>query len=172
MAAFIQKLFRKPSRNTAQESPKSRRASSVPTPENRPGEETVKPGQQAIDEQRTVLCSGNASQQALAELAITGLAADIRLQAAEQLTDRDQLLEVQRRSRGKDKGVYQRVRQTLQEIRQQEEEIQATTQARATLLQQAEELAITQDVNLYEARLQKLEQQWQTLESGAENETR
>ncbi len=172
MAAFIQKLFQKRSRNTAREDPKNRRASSVPTPDKSSDEPSVKPGQQAIDEQRAVLTAVDTSQQVLAELAITGLAADIRLQAAQRLTDQEQLQEVQRRSRGRDKGVYQRVRQTLQELRHQEEEIQATQQSRATLLRQAEELAATQDMNLYEARLQKLEQQWQTLEPGAEYETR
>lgn len=172
MAAFIQKLFQKRSRNTVKEDPKSRRASSVPSPDKPSDNASMKPGQQAIDEQRAVLTAGDTSQQILAELAITGLAADIRLQAAQRLTDQEQLQEVQRRSRGKDKGVYQRVRQTLQELRHQEEEIQATQQARAALLRQAEELAATQDMSLYEARLQKLEQQWQTLESGAENETR
>ncbi|WP_372973069.1 DUF349 domain-containing protein [Marinobacter sp.] len=173
MAAFIQRLFQKRfSAATSQTSPRKGRGDTAPEQENPSGKETRDAAQNTIDHQRALLAQPECSQRTLAELAIDGLAADIRLEAARGLTDRDQLQQVQKLARGSDKGVYQLVRHTLQEQRRQEDKAQATRDALATLLRQASELALTRDTNLYEARLQKLEQQWQALEAESDNDTR
>ncbi|MCK7545154.1 DUF349 domain-containing protein [Marinobacter bryozoorum] len=173
MAAFIQRLFQKRfSAATSQENRKKARQGSTPEKTTTPGSETSNESQEAIDAQRALLAQQNCSQQALAGLAIDGQAADIRLGAAQRLTDQDQLQQVQKRARGKDKGVYQQVRNTLKQLRRDEEQAQATSDALAAVQRQASELASTRDTNLYEARLQKLEQQWHLLEPQADNDIR
>ncbi|UZD67354.1 DUF349 domain-containing protein [Marinobacter sp. AN1] len=169
MAAFIQRLFQK--RFTSATS-QDNRSGTRPEANNPPGKELPGVDQDTIDRQRTLLSQPDCSQQTLAELAIEGLAADVRLEAARRLTDTEHLQQVQKLARGKDKGVYQQVRQSLQELRRQQEETRATNEAVAAIVRQAEELAATRDTNLYEARVQKLEQRWQSLEHAADNETR
>ena len=173
MAAFFQKLLKK--RSTSATGPDSSR----PTPAR--GRREASPGsgesagskgpeQSAIDTQRATLADSGTTQESLAELAIRGLATDIRLEAAQRLTDDSLLQQVQKAARGRDKGVYQHVRGVLQELRRQEDEQQASQDALARLAGDAEELARTGDTNLYEARTQKLEKQWQALEPTASNE--
>lgn len=173
MAAFIQRLFQKRSTTaTSQDSGKKKRAGASASPPNPPAESAPDESQAVIDRQRDQLAQTDCDQPTLATLAIDGMAADIRLDSARRLTDQDQLQRVQKLARGKDKGVYQIVRQTLQELRRQEQQAVATREALAGILQQASELASTQDTNLYEARLHKLEQQWHSLEPHADNDTR
>jgi exonuclease SbcC len=172
MAAFFQNLFKKRS-TTATRPASSSKPSSAPR--GRPtgdgasdaGEDS---GQTAINAQRATLADTNAAQEILAQLAIEGLAANIRLEAARRLSDETLLHQVQKASRGRDKGVYQHVRQALQEIRQRQETEQATREAVEQLARDAEDLARTGDTSLYEARTGQLEKRWQSLEVSADNE--
>lgn len=166
MAAFFQNLFKKRSNEATR--PDSS-ATHTSTEENSPSLSRG-PEQSAIDTQRETLADSNTTQQTLVELAINGLAADIRLESAKRLTDETLLQNVQKAARGKDKGVYQHTRQVLQDIRRQQDEQQATQDALAQLAKSAEDLAATSDNNLYEARTQKLEARWQSLEASASNE--
>lgn len=171
MAAFIQKLFQK--RSTSATSPDTHKKSRAQTSrQEAPQNGETDNGQGVIDQQRSALSEPGSPQETLADLAVDGLAVDIRLGAARQLTDRALLQKVQKASRGRDKGVYQHVRHQLQELRQREDEALATREAIAQLIRQAGELASTSDTNLYEARVQKLEQQWQSLEPSADNDAR
>lgn len=162
MTAFIQKLFRK--RNTTEVAKKagSQKASSphsgTPSPDSAPRQAALQ-AQERIDQQRASL-TGELSQETLADLAVHGLAADIRLEAAQALVDRQWLTHVQKHTRGKDKGVYQTVRQTLQTLRDQEDREAALQQEIAEAVKLAEELAKTSDMALYDARLANLESHW------------
>ncbi|MFW5825484.1 MAG: DUF349 domain-containing protein, partial [Marinobacter sp.] len=171
MAAFIQKLFQKrPSSATRPDKRKSERAPA--REQEQPQDGGPDNSQGAIDQQRAALSEPGTPQRTLAELAVDGLAADIRLEAARRLTDRELLQNVLKIARGKDKGVYQQIRQTLQEMRQHEEAARATEEALSQLIRQAGDLAATSDTNLYDARVHQLEQRWQALEASADNDAR
>ncbi|MFL1483397.1 DUF349 domain-containing protein [Marinobacter sp. LN3S78] len=173
MAAFFQNLLKKRSTSATgpdSSKPKPSRGRKEEGPDREEAAGSKGPEQSAIDSQRAILADSNTTQEALAELAIKGLAVDIRLEAAQRLTDESLLQQVQKAARGRDKGVYQHVRGVLQELRRNEDEQKATQDALARLAREAEELARTGDTNLYEARTQKLEKQWQALETTASNE--
>ena len=171
MAAFFQNLFKKRSQTASrQDSGTPRDHGQAKSVRNEAPEATRGPEQSAIDAQRKTLADPATTQASLAELATAGLAADIRLEAVRKLTDEPLLQQVQRASRGRDKGVYQHARQALQQLRQEQEALQSTQRALEQLARDAEALAETSDTNLYEARTQQLEKQWQTLESAASND--
>lgn len=171
MAAFFQNLFKKRSTSaTRPDSGKTAEHSGHQSVDNGATGSQKGPEQSAIDTQRTTLADSSTSQEALADLAIKGLAADIRLESAQRLTDEALLQQVQKAARGRDKGVYQHTRRVLQDIRRDEDEQKATQEALAQLASDAEDLARTSDTTLYEARTQKVESQWQTLEPAASNE--
>ena len=125
MAAFIQKLFR--SRKTPDAAPKSRKA---PQPAQVEQEDTR--ASQREEQLRTM--EGSPSQDVLAKIAIEGATADIRQTAASRLTEESSLQQVQKRARGKDKGVYQTVKLTLQKLREEQARQQGITQTIGMLI--------------------------------------
>ncbi|WP_339805543.1 DUF349 domain-containing protein [uncultured Marinobacter sp.] len=173
MAAFIQKLFRKRAPAASAPAKGSNKKSPQPgsqKPEPRKSAELAEPtGQSQIDQQRAALAL-EVDQHTLAELALEGLAADIRLKAADGLTDKALLMDVQKRAKNRDKGVYQLTRQRLQAIREEEDRQAATRQAIEQTIGQVEDLAETADVSLYEARLINLERHWTANAANASNE--
>lgn len=178
MAAFIQKLFRKrqatggPDKaarsNNKGTGPSVRVADSATRHEQAQldAQAAALRAQQQIDQQRAAL-GGELDQPTLADLATEGLAADIRLEAARALSDKDLLLKVQKLVKGRDKGVYQVVRQSLQTLREQEDAEASTRRAIEQVIHQTGDLARTGDLTLYEARLTNLERQWSELSQKA-----
>ncbi len=179
MAAFIQKLFKKrtpaatrPDTRTPRSPGAHRRPDPAETRAEPEGPEQQRPEQSLIDQQRKSLASADVSQNTLADLALQGIAADIRLEAVRRLSDEALLHQVQKGARGRDKGVYQHARQALQESRAREERTQQTREAISKLRQRARELTTTGDTTLFEARVQQLEQQWHDMEPDANNDER
>ncbi|WP_179959478.1 DUF349 domain-containing protein [Marinobacter changyiensis] len=154
MAAFIQKFFK--GRKTSE---KPVQAESTPEA----------PSQDLLVEQQQVLAN-NPSDEILEQLALEGKTAELRLQAAIRLTDPETLQRLQKSARGRDKGVYQVVRQKLQELRDAEAGRQRLADAILTVIKQAEDHAKTDNTQLYEARFENLLKQWETLEPTASNE--
>lgn len=158
MAAFIQKLFgnRKATATTAP-------ARKEPTPED-----TEKLNRQDDQrEQQQKALKSDPGQGILEELATGGLTAGIRNEAAEALSDKAALQRVQKIAKGKDKGVYQAVRQKLQRIREEEERQQRLAENIQTIVRNAVEQARSDDTKLFEARLEALLQKWAEVESKA-----
>lgn len=158
MAAFIQKLFK--SRKTP--TPPDTARNQTPSAGSEPEASRVS----ARDEQRRQL-EAAPDQHTLAELAIGGVTADIRLQAATRLTEPDQLQRVHKQAKGRDKGVFQATKQSLQKIRDE-----LSLQARIAdtvlaLIAQAEDQARSEDTKLYEARLNTLLHKWSEVERQA-----
>eukprot|EP00003_Mantamonas_plastica_P006587 TRINITY_DN15403_c0_g1_i1.p1 TRINITY_DN15403_c0_g1~~TRINITY_DN15403_c0_g1_i1.p1 ORF type:complete len:823 (+),score=168.12 TRINITY_DN15403_c0_g1_i1:2376-4844(+) len=158
MAAFIQKLFR--SRKSPETSTKSRKET--------PPADTQQVDERARQrEQQLAALKGSPDQKALSDLAIGGLTAEIRLEAAGQLTDENCLHAVQKQAKGRDKGVYQISKQALQSIREEQARKENLSQNIANLVKSASDLAKTDDTKLYEARLDALMNQWSGVESEA-----
>lgn len=156
MAAFIQKLFR--SRKSPETSTKSRKET--------PPADTQQVDERARQrEQQLAALKGSPDQKALSDLAIGGLTAEIRLEAAGQLTDENCLHAVQKQAKGRDKGVYQISKQALQSIREEQARKENLSQNIANLVKSASDLAKTDDTKLYEARLDALMNQWSGVES-------
>lgn len=162
MAAFIQKLFRTRKAN----SPTPAASRREPTPEDL---EKVNRQDDKREQQVEMLRSTPSASQ-LEELATSGMTSGIRMQAAEALTDKASLQRVQKFAKGKDKGVYQAVRQKLQHIRNEEEQQRQLTTTIETLVRNASEQARSDDTKLYEARFEALLQRWAEVESHASQE--
>lgn len=162
MAAFIQKLFR------------TRKATPIKNPGTPPNNETSEPSGQEnrealLKEQQGEL-SGSPEQSVLAGLAIEGATAAIRLQAARELREEAYLQKVQKQAKGRDKGVYQAVKQALQNLREQKAAEQATQEKIAELAKQAQEQANSEDTKLFQPRLEALLGQWRRVEAQASPE--
>ena len=161
MAAFIQKLFgnRKAS------------ATTVPVRKEATPEDTERASRQDDQrEQQQQALKANPSQGELEELATGGLTAGIRNDAAEALSDKAALQRVQKIAKGKDKGVYQTVRQKLQRIREEEAQQQKLSETIQTIVRNAVDQARSDDTKLFEARLEALLQKWAKIESKASQE--
>lgn len=158
MAAFIQKLFK--SRKTRDETP------TTPS-ESRTTETEKEEARASRRENQLEALKGTPSQAELAELAIHGITADVRLQAAERLTDGDSLNQVQKQAKGRDKSVYQTVKQTLQKLKLEQVRREETAKAISALINAADEQARSEDTKLYEARLETLHQKWLELKPHA-----
>lgn len=158
MAAFIQKLFksRKPSGITK----KNRKETPQAPPQPDISRTSVR------DDQLKALKESPA-QATLTDLAIQGVTADIRLDAARRLTSTDSLQQVQKQAKGRDKSVYQAARQALQTIRDEQAEKDRLSQTIATLTNDVRDQAQSEDTKLYKARLEALVRQWDTVESHA-----
>lgn len=159
MAAFIQKLFK--SRKSPQAAGKSRKDVA---------EQPRIPQEDARTDQRESqlqLLKGSPSQEQLGQLAVDGVTADIRLSAAKGLSDQEQLHKVQKQAKGRDKGVYQTVKQTLQAHREDLERKENTARSIIALISNAREQARSEDTKLFQARLEALTNQWKELESQA-----
>lgn len=159
MAAFIQKLF------------KARKATPIKNPGSPDKNETSQPPSQ--DHRETLLkeqedqLSGSPEQSVLATLAIDGATAAIRLQAARGLESEACLQQVQKQAKGRDKSVYQSVKQSLQELREQQIAEQACQEKITALIKQAHEQAKTEDTKLYQPRLDSLLEKWRSIEEQA-----
>ncbi|WP_404363549.1 DUF349 domain-containing protein [Marinobacter sp.] len=108
--------------------------------------------------------TSNPTTQQLEMLSLEGKSSDIRLRAAEAITDREALQRLQKAARGRDKNVYQMVRQKLQLIREAEAEQERMNTLVQEAIRQAEEHAVTENTRLYEARLDNLLRHWSEAE--------
>ena len=161
MAAFIQKLFGN----------RKATATAVTPRKEATKEEADKTSRQ--DDQRELQAEAlkaNPSEGELEELAIGGLTAGIRSEAAEALTEKATLQRVQKLAKGKDKGVYQIVRQKLQRIRDDEDRQRKLAETIQTIVRHAVEQARSDDTKLFEARLDALLQKWADVEAQASQE--
>lgn len=158
MAAFIQKLFR--SRKTTEAAPKSRKTIQ-PTPVEQEDTRT------SLREEQLATLDSSPSQDVLAKLAIEGTTAEIRQSAASRLTEESHLQQVQKQAKGKDKGVYQAVKLTLQKLREEQARQKNIADTIATLISHARDQARSDDTKLYEARLESLLKQWSDVEHHA-----
>lgn len=160
MAAFIQKLFK--SRKTAPprqpEKADVHKSTSVASRENT----TEIQRQEQLE-----LLRSQPGQSELAKLAVEGVTAAIRLEAAGQLTEQQPLQQVQKAAKGRDKGVYQITRQALQALRERQANDAARKSRIASLIQQSRDQAATEDTKLYEARLDALQDQWNQVQADA-----
>lgn len=162
MAAFIQKLFK----NRKTVSLESQKASEKPQ-SNQPTEED---NRQQLRQQQERQLGASPEPSALAALAIEGVTSAIRLQAASQLNQEEHLQAVLKQAKGRDKSVYQTVKQSLQILKEQQAS-EAATQHRITeLVGQAQDQARSEDTKLYEARLNALQDHWQSVENKASAE--
>ena len=161
MAAFIQKLFGN----------RKATATAVNPRKEATKEEADKTSRK--DDQRELQAEAlkaNPSEGELEELAIGGLTAGIRSEAAEALTEKATLQRVQKLAKGKDKGVYQIVRQKLQRIRDDEDRQRKLAETIQTIVRHAVEQARSDDTKLFEARLDALLQKWADVEAQASQE--
>ncbi|MEE2761906.1 MAG: DUF349 domain-containing protein [Pseudomonadota bacterium] len=158
MPAFIQKLFKpRKATETARKQQTAAPSPDVPEDDTR---DTLRESQRAT-------LDGAPEQAQLAELATAGVTADIRLQAARGLTDADYLHRVQKAAKGRDKTVYQTVRQALQSLREEQARFESLSNTIATLITNANDQARSEDTKLFEARLNALTQQWSRVEAHA-----
>ena len=161
MAAFIQKLFGN----------RKATATAVTARKEATKEEADRTSRQ--DDQRELQAKtlkANPTEGELEELAIGGLTAGIRSEAAEALTEKATLQRVQKLAKGKDKGVYQIVRQKLQRIRDDEDRQRKLAETIQTIVRHAVEQARSDDTKLFEARLDALLQKWADVEAQASQE--
>lgn len=158
MAAFLQKLFkpRKPATS-------DRKAEARTQPTAVPAEDT----RADIRAEQLRALKAGPTQEVAADLAVKGVTVDIRLKAAEQLQSAELLLSVQKQTKGRDKGVYQIVRQKLLVIKEQKARDEATTESINALIKNARDQAKSDDTKLYEARLDALLSQWSFVETKA-----
>ena len=166
MPAFIQKLLR--SRKAADTATNARKTSVHQAPEPSLEERGDKRADQREEQLR--ILQGPASQRDLADLAIEGVTAEIRQGAASGLTDAAMLQEVQKRAKGKDKGVYQTTKLALQKHREERERLESINQTITALISHASDQARSDDTKLYRARLDALLKQWSEVESHASAE--
>lgn len=159
MAAFIQKLFRN-RKTVSQERPKAARKQE----NDQPSEEDKK---QQLRQQQGKLLNSAPSQPALATLAIEGVTSALRLEAARKLQQEDLLQEVLKQAKGRDKGVYQTAKHSLQQLKDQHAKEQAVKNRIAELVRQAQDQAKSEDTKLFEARLTSIQDSWQTVEDKA-----
>ncbi|BES71914.1 hypothetical protein RE428_29320 [Marinobacter nanhaiticus D15-8W] len=135
------------------------------------------PQQQALVRQ---LCQGQdeSAQQVSADtepkqllrLAIEGKTAAVRLAAAERIEKEEDLQAVQKAAKGRDKGVYQAARKKLQSLRQAQEKAASVQASIGDLIQQMEEQARTENMQLYGARVESLQSQWKNVAGDASPE--
>jgi exonuclease SbcC len=163
MAAFIQKLFGK---NKSAGKSGATRGNTKPAPVKPVETPAVDPRDELHATQQQQLANAPTDTQ-LEQLAIEGLTADIRAEAAGRLTDKAGLQRIQKEAKGRDKGVYQIVRQALQHLREEEELAQKIRDRIQALVTSATEQARSEDMKLYEARLDALLKQWAEVEKQA-----
>ena len=108
----------------------------------------------------------------LERLAIEGRTAGLRKAALDLVSEEQALSRIARAAKGRDKTVYQTARQKLHAIRESEAARQRREQGITQLIAAIDEHARTESVQLYEARLDTLKQQWQELGAHASDEQR
>ncbi|WP_323754515.1 DUF349 domain-containing protein [Marinobacter sp.] len=162
MAAFIQKLF------------KSRKTKATSSSNSQAKPEAKQPAEvdqrNELRETQQQQLTNTPEQSVLATLAVDGVTAAIRLEAAKGLHDEALLQHVQKNSKGRDKSVYQTVRQSLQRLREQQAREAATRQRVNDLVAQAKDQASSENTKLFKARLEALQEQWQAVKDDASSE--
>ncbi|GGE79004.1 hypothetical protein GCM10011533_34160 [Streptosporangium jomthongense] len=158
MAAFLERLFK--SRKTAAPGKKA-------PPQTQQATESAEDKRAVMRQEQLQALQAHPSEDAAAILAIEGLTAEIRLKAAGFLQDAELLHKVQKQAKGRDKSVYQEVRQKLQLAREEQARQEAISESIITLIANARDQAASDDTQLYEARLNKLLSQWASVESSA-----
>lgn len=103
----------------------------------------------------------------LERLAIEGQTASLRKSALDKVSDEEALTRIARAAKGRDKTIYQTARQKLQVIRQREADQQRQEEEIAQLLKNLADHAKTENLQLYQARLDALLQHWASLQSQA-----
>ncbi|WP_417546503.1 DUF349 domain-containing protein [Marinobacter sp.] len=159
MAAFLQKLFKSRKSTTATDRKTKTQMQPVAPP--------VEDKRAELREEQLQALQATPTQEVAAGLAIEGLTADIRLRAVNQLQEAELLTRVQKQAKGRDKGVYQVVRQKLQVIRDEQTRQEAVSATIAALIRNAHDQAKSDDTNLYGARLETLMNQWARVETSA-----
>lgn len=114
--------------------------------------------------------SADTDPKQLLTLAIEGKTAAVRLAAAERLEKEEDLQAVQKAAKGRDKGVYQVARKKLQSLRQAQEKAASVQASIGDLIQQMEEQARTDNMQLYTARVDSLQAQWKGVSGEASPE--
>ena len=162
MAAFIQKLF------------KSRKATSATSPrapaKSEPDQPQEQDARQLLREQQEQQLRSNPDQAQLATLAIDGATAAIRLEAATGIHEEVRLQQVLKQAKGRDKSVYQTVKQALQNLKEEQAAQASTREKIKDLVRQVQDQATSENTKLYQARLDALQESWRTLESQASPE--
>lgn len=158
MAAFLERLFK--SRKTAAPGKKA-------PPQTQQATESAEDKRAVMRQEQLQALQAHPSEDAAAILAIEGLTAEIRLKAAGFLQDAELLHKVQKQAKGRDKSVYQEVRQKLQLAREEQARQEAISESIITLIANARDQAASDDTQLYEARFNKLLSQWASVESSA-----
>ncbi|WP_100641422.1 DUF349 domain-containing protein [Marinobacter salexigens] len=158
MAAFLQKLFKSRKPTTS-----ARKAPDRSQPQAEPAEDK----RAELREEQLQVLQASPSEDIAANLATEGATADIRLTAANLLQDAGFLQRVQKQAKGRDKGVYQLVRQKLQAIREEQARKDAVSETIATLIHNIRDQAKSDDTNLFEARLEAILSQWVKVEASA-----
>ncbi|GGC55826.1 DUF349 domain-containing protein [Marinobacter halophilus] len=162
MAAFIQKLF------------KSRKATPVTSPraptKSEPAQPKEQDTRQQLKEQQEQQLRSNPDQPQLATLALEGVTAALRLDAANRIHDEAQLQQVQKQAKGRDKSVYQTVKQALQSLKERQAAEASTREKVKGLIRQVQDQSVSEDTKLYQARLDALQESWRIVESQANPE--
>tara|TARA_R110002096_G_scaffold180997_1_gene358321 strand:+ start:15531 stop:18005 length:2475 start_codon:yes stop_codon:yes gene_type:complete len=161
MAAFLQKLFKSRKSTTAPDRKAKAKAPAQPVAA------PVEDKRADLREEQLQALQAPPTQEVAAGLAIEGLTADIRLRAVNQLEEAELLTRVQKQAKGRDKGVYQVVRQKLQVIRDEQTRQEAVSATIAALIRNAHDQAKSDDTSLYGARLDTLMNQWARVETSA-----
>ncbi len=103
--------------------------------------------------------------QALLQLAIHGASVQVRQAAAQKLSNRPELEQLLKAAQGRDKAVY-RIAKTRLDVFKAEDARQAEQQAQARVIcEKLEQLARVDADPLYEAKLTKLQDDWQALDA-------
>ena len=165
MAAFLRRLFKSRTTQLKKTAPAVNKQ-----PQQTDDAKTAKEDRGARIAKQLEAVQGMPAQTKLAELAIGGLTAEVRSRAASGLRDEALLHDVIRQAKGRDKGVFQIVRQALQQLRDAQAAQNELEEKRQQLIQQAQDQARSEDTILYEPRLDTLLKQWKSVETGASNE--
>ena len=165
MAAFLRRLFKFRTTQLKKPAPAVSKQ-----PQQTDDAKTAKEDRGARIAKQLEAVQGMPAQTKLAELAIGGLTAEVRSRAASGLRDEALLQDVIRQAKGRDKGVFQIVRQALQQLRDAQAAQNELEEKRQQLIQQAQDQARSEDTILYEPRLDTLLKQWESVETGASNE--
>ena len=112
---------------------------------------------------------GQLTEQNLLEIAQQANQSSLRLGAAEQVIEPENLKQLAKSLRQRDKSVYRLVRDKLAALEALEQQQQAQQQLCSELLEQLETLANSRWQPLFDAKLELLEQQWQAFTDSQDN---
>ncbi|WP_097460514.1 DUF349 domain-containing protein [Mangrovitalea sediminis] len=104
----------------------------------------------------------------LERLAVEGRTSKQRLAAIEHVEDEDALQRIAKAAKGRDKTIYQTARRRLQQIREAAAADEARQRGTELVIAAMEAHAATDSTQLYEARFEALQQQWNNLPADIE----